>query len=96
MPRYAYDKLFVSCYEPKSFSTLKEAVEHLRSIEQRQFTQLTVEVSVKAGKYKLRAPAALKLDQIEGKTPAEVWELLDRQVDEQIAYFEHGAKAGHP
>lgn len=87
MPRYAYNKLFVSCCEPRIFTNLRDAVAHLRSIEQREFTQLTVEVTVKAGNYKLRAPAVLKLDQIEGKTPAEVWELLDRQVDEQIAYF---------
>jgi hypothetical protein len=92
MPRYAYDKLFVSALEPRYFDprdprSLRSAVEYLRSIEQARFTQLTVEVSVRAGKYRLRAPAALKLHEIEGKTPAEVWAMFDAKVDEQIAYF---------
>lgn len=92
MSKYEYDELFVSCLHPKYFDpkdpgSLRAAVEHLRSIERVGFTTITVRVSVAAGKYKLRAPAALYLEQIEGKTPAEVWAMFDAQVDEQISYF---------
>lgn len=50
---------------------------------------LLVEVTVRAGPYRLRAPASLKLSEIVAFTAGEIWEDLDRQVDEQISYFEN-------
>ena len=49
--------------------------------------QLTVEVPVRVGHYKLRAPAALHLNAIQGKTPVHVWKMFDKKVNEQISYF---------
>jgi hypothetical protein len=101
MSKHRYDKLFVSCLEPRYFdprdpSSLRAAVEHLRTVPDTQFVQLTVEAPVHAGPYKLRAPAAIKLHDIKGKTPAEIWAYFDKKVDDQIAYFARGAEAAHP
>ena len=63
-------------------------MEYLKTIEQGKFVSLVALVSVKAGKYKLRAMASLKLAEIVGLKPSEVWELFDKQVDKQIKYYE--------
>ena len=92
MGKYCYDKLFVNCTEPRYFDprdprSLRSAVEHLRTLPRKRFIGLTVEVLVQAGGFKIQAPAALSLDQIEGKTPAQVWAIFDAEIDRQIAYF---------
>ncbi|MEJ7623745.1 MAG: hypothetical protein WKF34_07110 [Pyrinomonadaceae bacterium] len=92
MPRHAYDSLIVTCFNPVTFDlsdplALRKAVEHLRTLEGGKFIGLLAEVSVAAGRFKLRASAFLQLKQIEGKTPAEVWLALDREVDRQVRHF---------
>jgi hypothetical protein len=76
-------------FDPRDPRSLRLAVEHLRTIEPAKYTGIMVEAPVKAGMFKLRAPGFLKLEQIVGRTPAEVWELFDQQVDQQISYFMH-------
>ncbi len=90
VPRYAYDLLQVLCFEPKRFALddLRGAVEYLKTIDRDGFVGILVEVNVAAGRFKLRAPAFLRLEEIAGKKPSEVWEMLDAKVDRQIAYFE--------
>jgi hypothetical protein len=90
MPRYKYNSLMVLKYEPVSFdvSDLRGAVEYLKTVENRtKFVGILAEVKVKAGPFKLLAPAFLTLEEIEGKTPSEVWDMLDRKVEEQVRYF---------
>lgn len=90
MPKYRYDLLQVSAFEPRKFAPndLRGAVEHLKTLDQTGHVGILVEVDVKAGQFRLRAPAFLKLEQIVGKKPAEVWAILDAEIDRQIAYFE--------
>jgi hypothetical protein len=95
--KYLYDKLYVSAFVPRLFApvdntSLRLAVDFLRTLPQTAFVGITVEVNVKAGPYKLRAPAHLTLSEIEGKTPAQVWKAFDAEVDRQIEYFENRAR----
>lgn len=92
MPRYRYNKLFVTALEPRHFDpvvpgALRMAVEHLRSIPQGKHVGIVAESLVRAGGFKIQAPAMLYLDQIEGKTPREVWDMLDSLIDRQVEYF---------
>lgn len=94
MPKYQYDRIYVSAYEPCDFDprdplALRKAVEHLRKIPDGPFIGLVVEISVTAGTFKVNAPCFLKLDQIIGKTPSQVWALLDDQIDRQIDHFKN-------
>jgi hypothetical protein len=95
MPRHRYHHLQVSCLQPRVFPPnahgLRQAVEHLKTLDQAPYVGVTLAL-VKAGGFKIDAPAFLKLEQIEGKTPAEVWEEFDRQIDKQIEYFERRGK----
>ncbi len=84
--KYRYDKLKVAALAPVYFDpadpkALNKAVAHLKSIPDAKFVGLIAETSVTAGKYKLRAQVFFKLGQIVGKTPAQVWDMFDRQVD---------------
>ena len=86
MLKYKYDRLFVSAYHPLEFDprnpvSLRQAVDHLLTLDQTGFVCLVAEVLVPAGTFKLRAPASLKLAEIIGKTPVQVWSALDQQVD---------------
>lgn len=97
MLKYNYDRLFVSAFHPRDFNprdpkALRQAVEYLRTLEQTGFVSLTVEVMVTAGRFKLRAPASLKLSEIEGRTPREVWAALDKQVTDQLRSLEQRGK----
>jgi hypothetical protein len=90
--KHKYDKLFVSCIEPRYFDprdphALRDAVRYLESIPDAEFVQLTAEAPVRAGNYKLRAPAAIKLKDLKGMTPSDVWAHFDKKVDDQIQYF---------
>ena len=103
MLRYQYDRLFVSAYDPREFdprnpASLRQAVDHLRTLNQTGFVCLIAEVLVPAATFKLRASASLKLAEIIGKTPAQVWTALDQQVDQQIRYYEKrgSSKFGSP
>ena len=93
MPRYRYDRIRVLASKPRDFdprdpTALAQAVEHLRAIPDAKYVGLNVQVLVNAGRFNLDAPGFLKLDQIISRTPAQVWEALDAQIDRQIAYFE--------
>lgn len=85
MPRYHYDTLRIACLHPVDFAPedLRAAVEYLKTIKQAKFTGLMAETSTTAGHYKLLARVLLGLDDIIGKTPAEVWEMFDAAVDDQ-------------
>ena len=85
MPRYRYDKLTVATLHSVDYppTELREAVEHLKTLDQRGFTGLTAETSARAGQYRLLARPFLKLDQIIGRTPRDVWEMFDADVDKQ-------------
>ncbi len=95
MPRYHYERLRVACLHPIDFDlsdplALRKAVECLKSIPDAKGTGISVETSVTAGPYKLRARVLLKLHDIIGKTPREVWELIDRRVDADRASLAKG------
>lgn len=92
MPKYQYDRLYVSSPKPRDFDprdplSLRRAVEYLKSVPQSPFVLLVAEISVQAGLFKVRAPATLKLEEVIGKTPRQVWDHLDSQIDDQIRYF---------
>jgi hypothetical protein len=87
--RYSYSKVYSLCIEPKYFDpndpqSLRTAIAYLRSIPDAKGNFVVAESSVRVGRFKLRAMAALRLDQITGRTPAEVWQLFDADVDRQI------------
>ena len=90
MPRYAYDKLVVTCLHSVEFGPgeLRAAVECLRAIPDdrpdKSWIGLMAEVTVPAGRYVLRAQPFLKLNQIVGRTPREVWDIFDKKVDEGV------------
>lgn len=86
MPKHLYKSILVMCLNSRTFpiTELRQAVDHLRSIPDAKGNFIVAETSVRAGQYRLRAMAALRLDQIKGKTPAEVWNLFDNDVDRQI------------
>lgn len=65
---------------------MREAVEYLKTIPDTGFTGLVAiaaTITHEAG-FKLGAKPRLSLSQIIGKTPKEVWELFDKEVDSQI------------
>lgn len=66
---------------------MREAVEHLKTVpgsdDPTKWIGLTAETLVTAGEYKLRARPLLRLHQILGRTPREVWDLFDSDVDAQ-------------
>jgi hypothetical protein len=90
MPRYAYDKLVVACLHSVEFAPteMRAAVECLRQTPNdrpdRSWVGLMAEVTVRAGNYLLRAQPFLRLNEIVGRTPREVWEIFDKKVDEGI------------
>lgn len=76
------------CYEAKDFKVgeLRAAVEYLRSIPGADAPDTFVgaiadAVTVQAGPFKLKPQPMLRLSEILGKTPAQVWDLFDRMVD---------------
>ena len=87
MPRYARDKLVVSCLHSVEFEPGE-----LRAIPDdrpdKSWIGLMAEVTVPAGRYVLRAQPFLKLNQIVGRTPREVWEIFDKKVDDGIESLE--------
>ena len=89
MPRYKYQLLEVSCLDPRRFgpTQLREAVDHLKTVpgsdNPAMHIGISAEALVQAGPYKLRARPILKLHQILGRTPREVWELFDADIDAQ-------------
>ena len=93
MPRYAYDKLVVSCLHSVEFAPgeMRAAVECLSQIPDerpdKSWLGLMAEVTVRAGRYVLRAKTFLKLNEIIGRTPHEVWDIFDKQVDQSVEYL---------
>lgn len=88
MPRYQYKRLLVTAYEPREFSDLRAAVEHLKTLPDAKYVDLQADtVPLKIGTFRLIAPTFLKLKDVVGKTPDQVWEQLDLQVDRQVDYF---------
>ena len=83
MPRYVYKHLRVICLEAPYFplDQLREAVEHLRTVPQTGYTGLQATTSYKDDVIFLLAQPMLQLKDIEGKTPADVWEMFDKEVD---------------
>lgn len=90
MPKHFYSKLTVRCRNERFYGPgqLREAVEYLRTVpaatEAWEHFGLMAEANVQAGEWKLRSMAFLSLDQIVGRTPREVWEMFDEQVDGDI------------
>ncbi|MGE3467987.1 MAG: hypothetical protein AB7J13_13780 [Pyrinomonadaceae bacterium] len=88
MERYRYRKLRVMCYEARWYGIdqLRSAVEYLRTVEQTPHVGLVAYAAVvPAGPFLLEPKPMLGLSKILGKTPAEVWEAFDADVDEQIS-----------
>lgn len=90
MPRYNYERLEVMCLTPRTFpiGELRRAVDYLKTISgaddpRQKYIGLIAETDVPAGKFRLKARPMLRLDQIVGKKPAEVWALFDADVSEQ-------------
>jgi hypothetical protein len=95
--RYKYEKLFVTCLEPRYFdlrdpNALRAAVEHLRPIVNevnKKFVGVVADAGViRAGDVRLHATAMLTLEEITGLTPSHVWAKFDAEIDRQVAYFE--------
>jgi len=75
------------CYHAKDFglNQLREAVEYLRTIEQTNHVGIAAIGTVAAaGRYKLIPEPMLKLSEIVGRTPTQVWDLFDQKTDEWI------------
>lgn len=90
MTKYRYNKLFISTYPEKIHfhpDDLRGAVDRLRTCEQLQYTKLVAETTIHPGRWHVVAPASLKLADIEGRTPAQVWSAFDAQIDEQVQYW---------
>ena len=102
MPRYRYTKLTISCGTPRHFAAdrLREAVESLRTVpgvdDPAMHIGLIAEAHVTAGQYKLRAIPMFRLSEIVGKTPTQVWEMFDREVDEWRAGLIKGQRGWSP
>jgi len=81
--KYAYSTLRVMCYHSREYRVdqMREAVEYLKTQPQTEFTGLQARTSTTAGPYKLQAEPRLPLDKILGKTPAQVWDMFDAEVD---------------
>lgn len=92
--QYRYTKLRVMAYQPRDFdprdpASLRAAVEHLQTIPDAKYVGLQADSeTLNVGAFKLIAPAFLKLKDILGKTPAQIWAEFDNQVERQVAYFE--------
>jgi hypothetical protein len=91
VPRYSYIKLRVSCLEPRDFAIneLRAAVEYLKTIPGADDPKtliglIAIARIVPAGTIKLKPQPMLKLSVIRGKTPGQVWEAFDADVDDQI------------
>lgn len=89
MPEYAYDRLTVMCRDRKHFAVneLREAVEYLKLQPESEFIGVQAEVTIKAGKFILGAAPMLKLRELLGKRPSEVWAMFDADVSRQRDYF---------
>jgi len=91
MPRYRYTALRVTCLDPRGFGPgeMREAVEYLKTIPAGPNIGLVAVTETGCrwpdGRvmFRLDAKPMLTLDEISGKTPTEVWELFDHDVDEQ-------------
>jgi hypothetical protein len=88
--RYKYECLEVMCLKPQQFDAgkLRQAVEYLKTVpgvddRAQKWIGLCAHAHVTAGDFKLFAKPMLKLSEILGKTPAEVWRLFDDKVTEQ-------------
>ena len=92
MSRYYYTELVAMCFHGRSFGVnhMREAVAYLKTQPQTAFTGLCATVSYKSEKYtfQLGTSPMVSLEQIAGKLEAEVWEMFDRKIDDQISYFE--------
>lgn len=87
--RYEYTKLVVSCYNAREYPVdqMRPAVEELRRAEAevpiKGFVGLVaVAKVVRAGPFLYEPKPMLRLIEIEGKTPREVWEMFDSAIDE--------------
>lgn len=87
MPRHRYIQLQVMCSDLMNFplDQLREAVEYLRHQPQTGYTGLIAQADVETEQFKLLAQPMLQLSEIIGKTPAEVWDAFDADVDRQVA-----------
>jgi len=82
--RYKYLHLYVMCSKGRKFriDQLREAVAYFRSIPPHDLTYLSaVGKPVKAGDFSLGPQPYIRLDQIAGRTPRDIWKEFDRQVD---------------
>jgi hypothetical protein len=74
-------------YEPRDFhgDQLREAVEYLKSIPDAKYVGLSAFAeTVKAGSSLLGPQVFLKLDNILGRMPAQVWAQFDAEIDRQV------------
>jgi len=95
MPRYRYLKLRVMCLEPRDFSIgeLRAAVEYLRAVPGADTAKhvglVAIAATVPAGNFKLDPQPMLRLPEILGRTPAEVWKAFDADIDKQRSGLTH-------
>jgi len=79
---------------------LWRAVDYLRTVpgadDPAMHIGLVAEAHVTAGQYKLRAIPFFRLSEIVGKTPTQVWEMFDREVDEWRAGLIKGQRRWTP
>ena len=82
--KYKYDCLVVRCWEETVYSPdqLREAVEHLRCAPQTKNTGLLAVTQVKLGDKTVMAMPVIRYSEIVGKTPRQVWTVLDCRAGE--------------
>lgn len=102
MPKYEYLRLTVKCLEPRDFAVteLRAAVEYLREVVtqvSRPFVGVVADAGIlPAGMFKLDGKVMLTLDEIEGRTPAEVWAAFDAKLDDEIEYLTRRGEPSRP
>lgn len=96
--RHKYVQLVAWCYDRRMFGVdqMREAVEYLKTQQVTDHTGLGAVSYYRSPqhRFQLKAEPLLPLDQVLGKTPAEVWDLFDNDVDRQITGLEHRCMPG--
>ena len=81
--KYEYKRLYVRGSEKKRFGVheLQDAIQYLRSQPEALDPRLIAKTKTTIGPYTLFAEPALALDQLNGKSPDEIWCAFDAEVD---------------
>jgi len=85
--KHKYDCVVLRYWEQKLFGVhqLREAVELLSTAPDTKSTGLSAVACVKAGTYTVMAQPVIPYKDIVGKTPKQLWAMLDERVDKQVA-----------